>query len=195
MTTGVIFLIVLAVVGFFCVSVFNGLVTLRNHFKNAFAQIDVQLQRRYELIPNLVEAVKAYLGHEKDTLTQVIAARNQAAGLEKIVAQNAGNAEAMAKLSQAESVLTGALTKLMVVSEAYPDLKANSTIQNLMEELKSTENRVGFARQAFNDAVMVYNIEREKFPNSIIANTTGFQQALPLEISHVEAREPVRISF
>jgi LemA protein len=195
MTTSLVFLVIIGVAVFFAISVYNGLVTLRNHFKNAFAQIDVQLQRRYELIPNLVESVKAYLGHEKETLTQVIAARNQALNLEKILAQNAGNAEAMTKFSQAESVLTGALSKLMVVSEAYPDLKANSTIQNLMEELKSTENRVGFARQAFNDAVMVYNIEREKFPNSIIANFSGFQQALPLEISNIVAREPVRISF
>lgn len=195
MTFGLIFLAIIGGLIFFGVSVFNGLVTLRNHFKNAFAQIDVQLQRRYELIPNLVEAVKAYMAHEKDTLSAVIAARNQAANLEKVLAQNAGNAEAMAKFAQAESALTGALGKLMVVSEAYPDLKANSTIQNLMEELKTTENRVGYARQAFNDAVMVYNIEREKFPNSIIANVTGFQQALQLEISNIAAREPVKISF
>ena len=122
---GLIFLGMIGAVIFFAVSVYNGLVTLRNHFKNAFSQIDVQLQRRYELIPNLVEAVKAYLGHEKETLTQVIAARNQAASLEKALAQNAGNAEAMAKFAQAEGVLTGALGKLMAVSEAYPDLKAN----------------------------------------------------------------------
>ena len=190
-----LFVGVLALIAWFFVGIFNRLVTHRNRFKNAFAQIDVQLQRRYELIPNLVEAVKAYLGHEKETLTQVIAARNQAASLEKILAQNAGNAEAMAKFAQAEGVLTGALGKLMMVSEAYPDLKANTTIQNLMEELKTTENRVGFARQAFNDAVMVYNIEREKFPNSLVAAFGNFQQALPLEISHIEAREPVRISF
>lgn len=195
MTAGIIFLVIIGVVIFYGVGVFNGLVTLRNHFKNAFAQIDVQLQRRYELIPNLVEAVKAYMAHEKDTLSQVIAARNQAANLEKVLAQNAGNAEAMARFAQAESVLTGALGKLMVVSEAYPDLKANTTIQNLMEELKTTENRVGYARQAFNDAVMIYNIEREKFPNIIIANFTGFQQALQLEISNIAAREPVKISF
>ena len=195
MTSGLIFLIVIGGVIFYGVGVFNGLVTLRNHFKNAFAQIDVQLQRRYELIPNLVEAVKAYMAHEKDTLSQVIAARNQAASLEKVLAQNAGNAEAMAQFAQAESALTGALGKLMVVSEAYPDLKANSTIQNLMEELKTTENRVGYARQAFNDAVMVYNIEREKFPNNLVANFTGFQQALPLEISNILAREPIKISF
>ena len=192
---GLIFLGLIGAVIFFAISVYNALVTLRNHFKNAFSQIDVQLQRRYELIPNLVEAVKAYLGHEKETLTQVIAARNQAASLEKALAQNAGNAEAMAKFAQAEGVLTGALGKLMAVSEAYPDLKANTTIQNLMEELKTTENRVGFARQAFNDAVMVYNIEREKFPNNIVANFTNFQAALPLEIANVEAKEPVRISF
>jgi LemA protein len=143
----------------------------------------------------LVEAVKAYLSHEKETLTAVIAARNQAASLEKTLAQNAVNGEAMAKFAQAEGVLTGALAKLMVVSEAYPDLKANTTIQSLMEELKTTENRVGFARQAFNDAVMVYNIEREKFPNSFIAAFGNFQQASALEIVNSQAREPVRISF
>ncbi len=195
MTAALLFLIITGGLIFFAVSIYNGLVTLRNHFKNAFAQIDVQLQRRYELIPNLVESVKAYLSHEKETLTQVISARNQAVSLEKTVAQNAGDAEAMAQFSQAESVLTGALNKLMIVSEAYPDLKANTTIQNLMEELKTTENRVGFARQAFNDAVMIYNIEREKFPNSLVAGFGGFQPALPLKISHIEAREPVRISL
>lgn len=195
MTSGLIFLVIIGVVVFYGVGVFNGLVTLRNHFKNAFAQIDVQLQRRYELIPNLVEAVKAYMAHEKDTLSAVIAARNQAASLEKVLAQNVGNSEAMAKFAQAESALMGSLSKLMVVAEAYPDLKANTTIQNLMEELTTTENRVGYARQAFNDAVMVYNIEREKFPNIIIANFTGFQQALQLEISNIAAREPIKISF
>lgn len=192
---GFIFLGIIGTIVFFVVSIYNALVTLRNHCKNAFAQIDVQLQRRYELIPNLVEAVKAYLSHEKETLTAVITARNQAASLEKTLAQNAVNGEAMAKFAQAEGVLTGALAKLMVVSEAYPDLKANTTIQSLMEELKTTENRVGFARQAFNDAVMVYNIEREKFPNSFIAAFGNFQQASALEIVNSQAREPVRISF
>lgn len=188
-------LIFLGLIGFYAVTVYNSLIALRNHFKNAFAQIDVQLQRRYELIPNLVEAVKAYLSHEKDTLTQVINARNQAASAEQLVAKQVDNTSAMTQLSQAEGVLSAALGKLMVLSEAYPDIKANSTIQNLMEELKSTENRVSFARQAFNDAVMIYNIEREKFPNNIVANFTNFQQAQQLEIPNIAAKEPVKISF
>lgn len=192
---GLILLVFLGLTVFYAVSVYNSLISLRNHFKNAFAQIDVQLQRRYELIPNLVEAVKAYLSHEKETLTKVIAARNQAVTAEQVAAKNVDSVEAMGKLSQAEGVLNAALGKLMMLSEAYPDIKANSTIQNLMEELKSTENRVGFARQSFNDAVMVYNIEREKFPNNIVANFTNFQAALPLEIPNIEAKEPIKISF
>ena len=191
----IITLIFLGLVGFYAVTVYNSLITLRNHFKNAFAQIDVQLQRRYELIPNLVEAVKAYLSHEKDTLTQVINARNQAASAEQLVAKQVDNSAAMTQLSQAEGVLSAALGKLMVLSEAYLDIKANSTIQNLMEELKSTENRVSFARQAFNDAVMIYNIEREKFPNNIVANFTNFQQAQLLEIPNIAAKDPIKISF
>lgn len=191
----VLFLGVLALVGFFFVGVFNGLVTRRNRFKNAFAQIDVQLQRRYELIPNLVETAKAYLAHEKDTLTNVTAARNQAASAARAVAGAPDNAALMEKLGQAEGMLGGALSRLMVVSEAYPELKANETMQQLMEELSSTENRVGFARQAFNDAVMDYNIQREKFPNFFIAGAFGFQQAAQLDIPDVEARKPVRVSF
>ncbi len=190
-----LFWAILIIVIVYAVSVYNGLISLRNQFKNAFAQIDVQLQRRYELIPNLVEAVKAYLSHEKDTLTQVINARNQAITAEQMAAKNSDNQYAINQLGEAEGVLNQALGKLMVLSEAYPDIKANSTIQNLMEELKSTENRVGFARQAFNDAVMVYNTEREKFPNNLVANMTGFQQATLLKVSNPEAKEPVRISF
>lgn len=186
-------LVILAIV--YAVSVYNGLISLRNQFKNAFAQIDVQLQRRYELIPNLVEAVKAYLSHEKETLTQVINARNQAITAEQMAAKNSDNQYAINQLGEAEGVLSQALGKLMVLSEAYPDIKANSTIQNLMEELKSTENRVSFARQAFNDAVMIYNTEREKFPNNVVANMTGFQQATLLKVSNPEAKEPVKISF
>ncbi|HRH92807.1 MAG TPA: LemA family protein [Agitococcus sp.] len=186
-------ILIIAIV--YAVSVYNGLISLRNQFKNAFAQIDVQLQRRYELIPNLVEAVKAYLSHEKDTLTQVINARNQAITAEQMAAKNSDNQYAINQLGEAEGVLSQALGKLMVLSEAYPDIKANSTIQNLMEELKSTENRVSFARQAFNDAVMIYNTEREKFPNNMVANISGFQEATLLKISHSEAKEPVRISF
>lgn len=186
-------MLILAIV--YGINAYNGLISLRNQFKNAFAQIDVQLQRRYELIPNLVEAVKAYLSHEKDTLTQVINARNQAITVEQMAAKNSDNQYAINQLGEAEGVLNQALGRLMAISEAYPDIKANSTIQNLMEELKSTENRVGFARQAFNDAVMVYNTEREKFPNNVVANMTGFQQATLLKVSNPEAKEPVRISF
>lgn len=191
----VLFLGVLALVGFYFVAVFNGLVTRRNRFKNAFAQIDVQLQRRYELIPNLVETAKAYLSHEKETLSNVIAARNQAFAAAKAVAASPDSAALVEKLGQAEGALGGALSRLMAVSEAYPDLKANQTMQQLMEEMASTENRVGFARQAFNDAVMDYNIQREKFPNFFIAGAFGFQQAAQLDIPDVEARKPLRVSF
>lgn len=191
----VLFIAVLLAVLLYFVSIFNGLVTLRNRFKNAFAQIDVQLQRRYELIPNLVETAKAYLSHEKETLTNVIAARNQAFAAAKTAAGSPDNAAAVEKLGQAEGVLGASLGRLLAVSESYPDLKANETMQQLMEELTSTENRVGFARQAFNDAVMTYNIAREKFPNFFVAGAFGFQAAAQLEISHEEARQPVQVKF
>lgn len=190
-----LFLAVLVAIGLYFVSIFNGLVTLRNRFKNAYAQIDVQLQRRYELIPNLVETAKAYLAHEKDTLTNVIAARNSAAAAAKAVAGSPDNAAMVEKLGQAEGVLGASLGRLLAVSESYPDLKANQTMQQLMEELASTENRVGFARQAFNDAVMEYNIKREQFPNFFIAGAFGFQLAAQLDIPDVEARKPVKVSF
>lgn len=195
MTGLLLFLGVLALVGVYFVMVFNGLVTLRNRFKNAFAQIDVQLQRRYELIPNLVETAKAYLAHEKDTLTTVIAARNQAAAAAKAVAGAPDSAALVETLGQAEGMLGGALSRLMAVSENYPDLKANQTMQQLMEELSSTENRIGFARQAFNDAVMEYNIQREKFPNFFVAGAFGFQLAAQLVIPDVQARQPVKVAF
>lgn len=191
----VLFLGVLVLITLFFVGIFNRLVTHRNRFKNAFAQIDVQLQRRYELIPNLVETAKAYLAHEKETLTNVIAARNQAVSAERAVAAAIEDPEKMAKLSQAEGVLGASLGRLLAVSESYPELKANETMQQLMEELASTENRVGFARQAFNDAVMEYNIIREKFPNFFVAGAFGFPQATQLAISNVEARQPVRVGF
>lgn len=190
-----LFLAVLVAIGLYFVGIFNGLVSLRNQFKNAYAQIDVQLQRRYELIPNLVETAKAYLAHEKDTLTNVIAARNSAAAAAKAVAGSPDNAAMVEKLGQAEGVLGASLGRLLAVSESYPDLKANQTMQQLMEELASTENRVGFARQAFNDAVMAYNIKRESFPNFFVAGAFGFPQAVQLEIPDVEARKPVKVSF
>lgn len=190
-----LFVGVLALVAWFFVGIFNRLVTHRNRFKNAFAQIDVQLQRRYELIPNLVETAKAYMAHEKETLTNVIAARSQAVSAEKAVAAAVEDPGKMALLAQAEGVLGASLGRLLAVSENYPDLKANETMQQLMEELASTENRVGFARQAFNDAVMEYNIHREKFPNFFVAGAFGFPQATQLQIPNVEARQPVRVGF
>lgn len=190
-----LFVGVLALIAWFFVGIFNRLVTHRNRFKNAFAQIDVQLQRRYELIPNLVETAKAYMAHEKETLTNVIAARSQAVSAEKAAAAAVEDPGKMALLAQAEGVLGASLGRLLAVSENYPDLKANETMQQLMEELASTENRVGFARQAFNDAVMEYNIHREKFPNFFVAGAFGFPQATQLQIPNVEARQPVRVGF
>lgn len=190
-----LFLGFLALVGMYFVGVFNGLVTRRNRFKNAFAQIDVQLQRRYELIPNLVETAKAYLAHEKETLTNVIAARNQASSAARAAAVHPESGALVDQLGQAEGLLGGALSRFLAVSEAYPELQANQTMQQLMEELASTENRVGFARQAFNDSVMEYNIHREKFPNFFVAGAFGFDQASQLAIPDVQARQPVKVAF
>src|SRR6185312_15356422 len=169
-----IVLIVVVLVVFFFVGQYNRLVTARNAFKNAFAQIDVQLTRRYDLIPNLVETVKGYIKHERETLEAVIKARNTAfAGL-KAAASDPGNAAAVSQLAGAENALGSALGRLFAVAEAYPDLKANQNMMQLSEELTSTENKVAFARQAFNDAVMNYNNLREMFPNSIIAGMFAF---------------------
>ncbi len=190
-----LFLAVLVAIGLYFVGIFNGLVSLRNRFKNAYAQIDVQLQRRYELIPNLVEAAKAYMTHEQATLTSVIAARNEAAIAAKAVAAAPDSALLVGNLGKAEGILGASLGRMLAVAEAYPDLKANQTVQQLMEELSSTENRVGFARQAFNDAVMEYNIQREKFPNFFVAGAFGFAQAAQLEMPDVEARKPVKVVF
>ncbi len=184
--------IVLAVL--YAVGSYNNLVTLRNQFKNAFSQIDVQLKRRYDLIPNLVETAKAYMKHERESLEAVIAARNQAAASEKLAAAAPGNVQAMAGLAGAENVLNGALGRLFALVESYPDLKANQTMMQLSEELTSTENRVAFARQAFNDAVTSYNISCEVFPASLVAASFGFTQASLLEIEASE-RETTRVSF
>ena len=173
------------------VAVYNRFVELRNRWQNAYAQIDVQLKRRYDLIPNLVETAKAYLKHERETLEAVIAARNQAAGACAAAAANPGSPAAMAALAQAESGLGGVLGRLFAVSEAYPELKANQTMMQLTEELTSTENKVAFARQAFNDAVLAYNNRREVFPSSMIAGMFHFQPAALLEIP-AETREVVR---
>ena len=195
MSAALIFLVVVVLTGFFLVSVYNRLVTYRNRYKNAFSQIDVQLKRRYELIPNLVETAKGYLKHERETLEAVIQARNQAVGAAGRAAAQPGDATVMAGLGSAEGVLAGALGRLFALAESYPDLKANQTMSQLMEELTSTENRVSFARQAFNDAVTQYNTAREVFPNSVLAGTFNFQPAVLFEVQNPAEREAVRVKF
>lgn len=190
----IITLAIIAIIVIYFIAIYNKLVALKNRFKNAFSQIDVQLQRRYDLIPNLVETAKKYMAHEKDTLTAVIEARNQAATAAKAAASHPDDSGAMKTLSGAESLLSGALGKFFALSENYPDLKANTTMNQLMEELTSTENRVAFSRQSFNDAVMEYNTYCEQFPNSLIANGR-FKQAELLEIENTEARKAVKVSF
>ena len=190
-----IFIGVLIIVIFYLVSIYNKLVAYKNRFKNAFAQIDVQLTRRYDLIPNLVETAKGYMKHESETLQAVIAARNSAADANRNAANNPGDASSMKELAAAETLLTGSLGKFFALSESYPDLKANETMNNLMEELTSTENKVSFARQSFNDSVMQYNTLREQFPSNIIANFYGFMAAELLEIEDPAARKPVKVSF
>lgn len=185
--------LVLAVL--FVIGIYNRLVALRNLFKNAFAQIDVQLQRRHDLIPNLVEATKAYLKHESSTLENVIAARNQAVAARGAAAANPADGAALQGLLGAEGVLSGAMGRLFAVMEAYPNLKADQTIAQLMEELSSTENRVAFARQAYNDAVMQYNTARETFPNVLFAGMFGFQPAVLFDISNPAAREAPKVAF
>jgi LemA protein len=194
--TGLLILLgIILLVVIIAVAIYNRLVALRNRFKNAFAQIDVQLKRRYDLIPNLVETAKGYMKHEKETLEAVIQARNQAQQAEKKVAQQPDDPQAMKQLMGAEASLTGSLGRLFALSENYPDLKANQNMLQLQEELSSTENKIAFARQAFNDAVMNYNTSREKFPNIIFANTFGFTQAQLFEIEMTEERETPSVSF
>nr|WP_323752695.1 LemA family protein [Marinobacter sp.] len=193
--TTVIGLAVIAVVVIYLVFIYNSLVSLRNQFKNGFAQIDVQLQRRHDLIPNLVEAAKGYLDHEKSTLTQVMEARNNAVSAQKDAAKDPSDNTKMQRLGSAENLLTKALANFYAVSENYPELKANETIQQLMEELSSTENRVAFARQAYNDGVMTYNIFREKFPNNIIAGMFAFKETAQLQLESPEARQAPKVSF
>lgn len=191
-----IFLVVLvAIVFLWGQNLYNRLVTLRNRYKNAYAQIDVQLQRRYDLIPNLVETAKGYMKHERETLEAVIAARNVAQTASGRAAQDPGDPQAMQALGSAEAGLTGALSRLMVVSEAYPDLKADRSMATIMEELSSTENKVAFARQAFNDAVTFYNIARESFPGNLIANQFRFGPAELLAEVAPEVKAAPRVSF
>jgi LemA protein len=189
----VIALVVVAVIT--TVAIYNKLVMLRNRYKNAFAQIDVQLTRRYDLIPNLVETAKAYMAHERETLTAVIAARNQAAGSLRTAAAKPGDLVAMQSFSAAEQGLGGLLTRFMALTESYPDLKASENMKQLSEELNSTENRVAFARQSYNDNVMEYNIGRERFPANIIAGFFRFPEAALLEIDEPEKRQAPRVSF
>lgn len=177
------------------IGVYNSLVTLRNRFKNSFAQIDVQLKRRYDLIPNLVETVKGYISHERETLEAVVKARNQAVSAEQAAAGDSSNPEAMQNLVKAEGQLGGALSRLMVVVEAYPDLKANQNMMMLQEELSSTENRISFARQAFNDAAMLYNIRREVFPANIVAGMFNFQEATLFVVDSAEERVAPKVKF
>lgn len=176
-------------------SAYNGLVVLRNRYKNSYAQIDVQLKRRYDLIPNLVETAKGYLKHERGTLEAVISARNIASGIASRVAQNPGDAASMKELMGAEANLTGVLGRLFAVAEAYPDLKANTTMQQLMEELTSTENKVSFARQAYNDSVMTYMNKREMFPSNLIAGMFNFGPAELFVVEKAEEREAVKVQF
>ena len=191
----VVFLLVVAAAIVFFVSTYNGLVGARNNFKNAFSQIDVQLTRRYDLIPNLVEIAKGYIKHERDTLEAVISARATAVSGLKSAAANPGNAAAVQQLSGADTQLSGALGRLMAVAEAYPDLKANQTMMQLSEELTTTENKVSFSRQAYNDAVMSYNNRREMFPGSVIAGMFNFLTAHMLDAPKPEAREAPKVSF
>lgn len=195
MIYAIIAIILLIILIAFPVSIYNRLVSLRNRFKNAFAQIDVQLKRRYDLIPNLVNVAKQYMSHERETLEAVIQARNQAASTEKQVANQPDDPEAMQKLMGAEKNLTGALGRLFALSESYPDLKANQNMMQLSEELSSTENKIAFARQSFNDSVMNYNTARERFPSIIFANMFGFKEARLFEIDIEDERKAPEVTF
>jgi len=191
----IVIVVILALLLLFVLSVYNGLVRARNAFRNAFAQIDVQLTRRHDLIPNLVETAKAYMAHERGTLEAVIQARNSAVTARTAAAASPGDPGAMGQLAASEGALSGALGRLLALREAYPDLKANQNMMQLPEELTSTENRVAFARQAYNDSVMTYNNKREVFPAAMFAGMFGFTQAAPLETPPPEVREAPRVQF
>ena len=190
-----ILLAVVVLLALWAIGVYNGLIGARNGYKNAFAQIEVQLTRRHDLIPNLVETAKGYLKHERETLEAVISARNQAVTAQQAAAANPGDPAAMQQLGGAENALTQTLGRLFALSEAYPDLKANQNMMQVSEELTSTENKVAFARQGYNDSVMGYNNRREMFPGSLVAGMFGFQPASLLEIDNPAKREAVQVKF
>jgi LemA protein len=193
---GWIVLAVIVVLVVWAIAIYNGLVSLRNRFKNAFSQIDVQLKRRYDLIPNLVETARAYLKHERETLEAVTRARNTALAAAQAAGANPGNPQAMQSLGQAEGALSGVLGRLLAVAESYPELKANQNMLALQEELSSTENKVAFARQAYNDSVMDYNTRRESFPATVFAGMFGFGPAELLQATEsAEERRPPKVSF
>jgi LemA protein len=196
---GLGFIIVVVVIalffGLFVMSVYNKLVTLRNRYKNAYAQIDVQLKRRYDLIPNLVETAKGYMAHERGTLQAVTEARNIAYEASKTAAANPGDSSAIKNLASAETGLGGTLSRLMMVSEQYPDLKANQNMMQLTEELTSTENKISFARQAYNDSVMTYNTDREVFPSNLIAGMFNFGAAELFVVDKPEQKDAPKVSF
>jgi LemA protein len=191
----IIVLVAVVFVALFVVGIYNKLVGLRNRYKNAYAHIDVQLKRRYDLIPNLVETAKGYIKHERGTLEAVIAARNAASSASNRAAANPGDTTAMKELSGAEAALTGTLGRLFALSEAYPDLKANTTMMRLMEELTSTENKVAFSRQAYNDSVLQYNTQREVFPSNIVAGSFNFGPAELFVIDQPEQKEAPKVQF
>src|SRR6186997_1071401 len=195
-TGGWIVLGIIVALAVWAISIYNGLVALRNRYKNSFSQIDVQLKRRYDLIPNLVETAKGYLKHERETLEAVIKARNQAVTAAAVASSKPGDPAAMASLGQAEGALTGVLGRLFALAESYPDLKANQNMLAIQEELSSTENKVAFARQAFNDSVMEYNTRRESFPDNVFAGMFGFTAAELLAATEsAEERKVPKVSF
>lgn len=192
---GGILVLGVVIIALMAIGIYNSLIQLRNRFQNAFAQIDVQLKRRYDLIPNLVETAKGYMSHERETLEAVTQARNLAQQAGQRAAQNPGDPAAMNGLNSAEGQLTGALGRLLAVSEAYPDLKANQNMMALQEELTSTENKVAFARQSYNDAVTKYNTRREQFPAVLFSGALGFDEAQLFEVEIEKEREAPKVQF